>query len=122
MALVAPIGGLGAFKSIERLMKIRVDLESIYAPSDEIVAREIEGELIIVPLTSGVGNMEDELYALNETGRAIWAALDGKRTLKDVAKALSSKFKAPAGEIEKDALGLVRELLKRRMVVEVPQP
>ena len=55
-------------------MEAKVDLDAIYAPSEDIVAREIEGELIIVPLVSGIGDMEDELYTMNETGRAIWAA------------------------------------------------
>ena len=36
-------------------------LEATYKPSDNVVAREIEGELIIVPLTAGIGNLEDEL-------------------------------------------------------------
>jgi hypothetical protein len=39
-----------------------IDPLARYQPSDEIVAREIEGELIIVPLTAGIGNLEDELY------------------------------------------------------------
>ena len=47
-------------------------LHQIYTPSDQIVAREIEGELIIVPLTAGFGDMEDELYTFNPTGRALW--------------------------------------------------
>ena len=44
----------------------------MYVPSEDIVAREIEGELIIVPLAAGIGDMEDELFSLNETGREIW--------------------------------------------------
>ena len=32
---------------------------------------------------------------------------------------LSAEFEDPGGEIEKDVIGLVGELLKRRMVVEV---
>ena len=51
-------------------MEIKVDINAAYKASEEVVAREIEGELIIVPLTSGIGDMEDELFTLNETGRA----------------------------------------------------
>jgi hypothetical protein len=81
------------------------------------VAREIEGELIIVPLVAGIGDMEDELYTLNETGKAIWARLDGQRTLRAVAAELTTEFSAPPGEIEKDVLGLMTELMRRKMVV-----
>ena len=100
-------------------MQTMVDLDSSYAPSDDIVAREIEGELIIVPLVSGIGDMEDELFTLNETGKAIWEKIDGKKRLKDVVEDLSMEFEAPEGEIEKDVVGLMEELLKRRMVVAV---
>jgi hypothetical protein len=92
--------------------------DKLYVPSEEIVAREIEGELIIVPLVSGIGGVEDDLLSLNETGKALWNRLDGKNDLKKVIETLSEEFEAPAGEIEKDVLGLVEELLKRRMLVE----
>lgn len=94
-------------------------LHTVLAPSQDIVAREIEGEIIIVPLASGIGDLEDELYTLNETGRAIWNLLDGKRTLREASAVLSARFDAPAGEIEQDLTGLAEELLKRRIIVEV---
>ena len=100
-------------------MKLQVNLDYAYVPSRDIVAREIEGELIIVPLVSGIGDMEDELYTLNETGKAVWEKLDGQKRLKDIAKELIVEFEAPEGEIEKDVAGLVQELFKRKMVVEV---
>ena len=65
-------------------MEIKVDINAAYKASEEVVAREIEGELMIVPLTSGIGDMEDELFTLNETGRAIWSKLDGNKTLKAI--------------------------------------
>jgi len=100
-------------------MNIEVALESAYAPSEDVVARDIEDELIIVPLAAGIGDMEDEIYTLNETGRAIWSRLDGKRSLREVAESLHAEFEAQPGEIERDVVGLVGELFKRRMVVEV---
>ena len=63
--------------------------------------------------------MEDELYTLNETGKAIWDRLDGKKKLKDVLAELSAEFDAPVGEIEKDLTGLVEELLRRKILIEV---
>ena len=93
-------------------------LDSVYAPLEDVVARLIEDELIIVPLGAGIGDREDELYTLNETGRAIWARLDGKATLRAVIHDLEADFDSAAGEVEKDVLGLVGELLKRNMLVE----
>ena len=100
-------------------MEEKVRLDAAYAPSEDVVAREIEGELIIVPLVAGIGDMEDELFTLNEIGRAIWNRLDGQMVLKDVVEELSAGFEAPDGEIERDVIGFMEELLKRKMIVEV---
>lgn len=102
-------------------MKKKVDLNSVYCQSDDVVAREIEGELIIVPLVAGIGDLEDELFTLNKTGRAIWDRLDGKKSLKALVKHLSSEYEAREGEIKRDVIGLVKELLKRGMLVEVSE-
>jgi hypothetical protein len=95
-----------------------IQLDSIFIPSEDIVAREIAGELIIVPLVAGIGDMEDELFTLNETGKAIWRQLDGKLTLGEIIKSLEEEYDAPEGQIQQDALGLFEELVSRRMLVE----
>jgi hypothetical protein len=100
------------------LVESEVTLDAVCIASDDLVVREIEGELIIVPLVSGIGDMEDELYSLNDTGRAIWEKLDGKKKLRDVVAELLAEFEASPGEIERDVLGLAEELLKRKMIVE----
>lgn len=92
---------------------------TVCLPSEEIVVRDIEGELIIVPLTSGIGDMEDELFSLNSTGIAIWALFDGKRSIREIARQLGSEYEADLNEIEEDVVGLATELLKRKIVVTV---
>ncbi len=99
-------------------MESAISLDAAYGPSDDVVVREIEGELIIVPLASGMGDLEDELYTLNETGRAVWARLDGRTPLRAVVGELAGEFEAPAGTIEQDVLGLLEELARRKMIVK----
>lgn len=100
-------------------MKYNVSFDSIYKQSEDIVSREIQGEIVIVPITSGIGDLEDDLFTLNETGRVIWGKLDGKEKLKKIAKSLALDFNIPFEDIKKDISGFVKELLKRRMLVEV---
>jgi hypothetical protein len=102
-------------------MATKINVDDIYVPSEDLVCREIEEEFIIVPLVAGMGDMEDELFTLNETGRAIWARLDGEKSLKVVTEELSAEYEAPPGEIERDVIGLAEELLKRKMIVEAPK-
>ncbi len=94
----------------------QVSLTSICTPSEDIVARLIEGELLIVPLAAGVGDAGDELYTLNPTGQAIWQQLDGRRTLSEVVDALAQEYDAPRQVLEQDVLGLTAELLRRRIL------
>lgn len=95
-------------------------LESIFAPSNDVVSREIEGELIIVPITLGIGDSNDELYTLNDTGRVIWYKLDGQRTVRDISMELATNFNAPLDIITRDVLGLVEELARRKIIVSRP--
>jgi len=98
------------------MKKIRLDM--VFSQSSDVVSREIDGSLIIVPLTSGVGDMEDDLFSMNETGTEIWRMLDGRRTLGEIVETLTGKYRAERGEIERDVIGIVKELIKRRMLVE----
>lgn len=99
-------------------MKKKPDMGAIYVPSEDVVAREIEEEIIIVPLTAGIADMEDELYTLNETGKAIWRRLDGKKSLAEIVSELSTEYEAAPEEIEKDVAGLAEELLDRKIIIE----
>lgn len=98
------------------MKKIRMDM--VFSHSSDVVSREIDGALIIVPLTSGVGDMEDDLFSMNETGTEIWKMLDGKKTVQGIVEALVRQYRAEPAEIELDVAGIITELLKRRMLVE----
>jgi hypothetical protein len=106
-------------KKRRRVVETKINPNAIYVPSKDVVARDVQGELIIIPITAEAGGSDGEIFSLNETGRAMWDRLDGKKTLKDVARALASEFEGSAKEIEADVLGLAEELIKRGMLVEV---
>jgi hypothetical protein len=95
------------------------DLQRIWAKSDDIVEREIEGEILIIPLASGVGDLEDELFSVNETGREIWARIDGRRTVTQIVQELREQFAGEEELIRTDVRGFLSELIRRSFVVEV---
>ena len=96
----------------------KIDLGRIYGPSDDVVVREIEGEIVIVPLTSGIGDLEDECFTFDEWGRAVWSKIDGSRPLATVVQELLDDYDAPDGLLQRDVVGLLQELYERRMIVE----
>jgi hypothetical protein len=96
-------------------------LDAICVPSDDVIAREIEGKIIIVVFAPGIGDMEDKLYMLNETGKAIWDRLDGARSLGQIAVELADEYDVAVADTERDVLELTGELARRKMLV-VKQP
>ena len=71
----------------------------------------------MIPISAGIGNMENEIYALDETGKEIWALLDGKRSLNEIIVDLEKCYSASAGTIRRDVLGLIGELAGRGIVL-----
>jgi hypothetical protein len=100
-------------------MKTKIKLDAVYAASRDVVVREVEREMIIIPFASGVDDSENEPYFLNATGQVIWQRLDGRRSLKDIVKDLAAEFNTPVKVIEKDVIGFVEKLLMKKMLIEV---
>jgi len=100
------------------IMGSLINLGKKYSLSPNLVVREIEGEVIIIPLTSGVGDMEEALFTLNPTGLAIWQRLDGKKSVREVIQELDNEYDASREEIEEDVVGLLEELYQRKLIVE----
>lgn len=95
------------------------DLNKIYKASEEVVAREIAGEFILVPLSGGIAEMNEDIFTLNETGKAIWDKLDGKKTLQEISEELNSEFSSSSEELTEDLLGFTAALLGKKMLLEI---
>ncbi|MCP3872202.1 MAG: PqqD family protein, partial [Desulfobacteraceae bacterium] len=94
-----------------------MDINKKYFQNEDVIIREIEGEYLMVPIASGIGDMEDEMYTLNETGIAIWEKLSPKKTLETVIEELCNEYDADKKEITNDVFGLIEELFKRKIVL-----
>ena len=98
---------------------MKIDIKKCYCISDNVIAKEIEGELVIVPMIAGVGNLDAEMYSLNSTGLAVWEQLDGKKDFEHVITVLSDSFATTYDHIKEDVVEIVEQLLKKGLVVEV---
>lgn len=92
-------------------------LDKVFCPSEDVVARKIEGETIIIPIVAGIGDLEDDLYTLNETGQAIWEKLDGQKSIQAIIQELSAEYQEPIGAIQEDVIGIIEELARRKIIV-----
>jgi len=95
--------------------------DSICEPTENVIAREIEGEILIIPIVDGMVEGDDAIYTLNATAHAIWNLLDGKNTLGEVVEILSKSIESEGEEIEKDLYGFVEELIELN-ILKITKP
>lgn len=98
-------------------MAAPISWDTCYVPSTNVVSREIDGEIMIVPITGGIGDLADDLFTLNATGKAIWDACDGQTSLRAIVEGFCTRYDAPRELIERDVAGLVGELCERDMLM-----
>ena len=66
-----------------------------------IVAREIAGELILVPVQRTASDIQS-IYTTNEVGSYIWAHMDGERTGGQILDAVVAEFEVDREQAEAD--------------------
>lgn len=83
-----------------------------------MVAREIAGEQILVPIRKQAADMA-AIYVLNETGALVWQLLDGERSLADVTEALVQEYEVDPNTAQADLVELVDRLCELGMLQAV---
>jgi hypothetical protein len=84
-----------------KLIKIEMDIQTLYTLKPKFVAREVGNELILVPLTGNVAQMS-ELFTLNETGRFIWENSNETTTSEQMENLLTESFTIDNETAKKD--------------------
>jgi hypothetical protein len=81
----------------------------VYFHDPNIVARQIAGDMILVPIRQNVGDLES-IYLLNETALFTWQLLDGKNTLTEIRNRLVDEFDVDELQAGQDLLELIADL------------
>ncbi len=91
---------------------------SIFRPDPDIVAREIAGEMLLVPVRRSVADLQS-VYVLNETALIAWQHFDGLHTLAEIRDQITQGYKVSAEQAGQDLLELVTRLEKARAIQRV---
>jgi Coenzyme PQQ synthesis protein D (PqqD) len=86
--------------------------------NQEVVSRKIEGELIIVPIRSGVGDL-NSLYTLNPVGSVLWDFMTEKHTVGEMVNRVCDEFEVTAAQAEQDIATFLDSLLEEKLVLSV---
>lgn len=65
-------------------------------------------------------SLKREVYIFNETGTRIWELINGKHSLKDIAKKVCAEYDTAPRGVEKDIKEFVDRLAERRLIVNLP--
>lgn len=90
--------------------------QEVFSISPDVISRELDGDIILVPVVAGVGDLEKNIFSLNETGRRIWDKIDGARNLQTIITMLADEFSDDANTIQEDVFGFVEELSRRKFI------
>ena len=86
-----------------------------------MVARDLAGERILVPISARVGNLES-IFTLNDVAGRIWDLLEDPVDPESIVEALEREFEAERGVLERDVARLLESLVDARLVQVDPTP
>ncbi|MBI1808595.1 MAG: PqqD family protein [Gemmatimonadetes bacterium] len=84
--------------------------------SRDQVSTNLSGEEVILSVKDGV------YFGLDPVGARIWALLQERRTLDDVADAVAAEYEVDRARALADLLALAAELLDAGLIEVVPEP
>ncbi len=93
-------------------------LEKRLIKDPNMVFRQIDDEMILVPIRRNVADLES-IYTLNPVAARIWELIDGKRQVKDIAKAILQEYEVDERKAEKDLQEFLSQLEERKAVATV---
>lgn len=82
----------------------------------EVVSRQIEGELVIVPIRRGVGDL-NSLYTLNPVGSVLWDYMSEGHTVTEMVERICEEFEVGASQARNDIEAFLDSLLEEKLIL-----
>jgi hypothetical protein len=88
-----------------------MNAEQRFQTSEDVVAREVGGEMVLLDLNSGL------YFGLDPVGSRIWDRLcTGDASIAELTDVIEEEFDAPRERIEQDIAALIDQLVERQLV------
>jgi len=78
-----------------------MNLQTLHKLKSRFVARNVGNELILVPLTANVAQM-NELFTMNETGKFIWENINENSTVLEIENLMIETFDIDSAIAKRD--------------------
>jgi len=90
-------------------------LDKSFVKDDNLMARNIAGETLIVPIRNSVGDL-NSIYTLNEVGALVWQMIDGHTPVHQIVGAISREYDVTADEAAVDVVELLDSMTEAGLV------
>ena len=88
-----------------------MQLSDRYTVSEDVVAREVGGEVVLLDLSSG------QYFGLDAIGGRIWELLTERpHNLNELCDSIEAEYDAPRAQIETDLLALAKQLRDQKLI------
>jgi Coenzyme PQQ synthesis protein D (PqqD) len=88
----------------------------VFRHGDSLVARDLAGEKVIIPVRGKVGDL-GSIYTLNAVANDVWNLLDGRRRLCDVVNRLQQEYEVDPRTLASDIQQLMKDLQQEGLIV-----
>ncbi|MGA2775389.1 MAG: PqqD family protein [Candidatus Omnitrophota bacterium] len=86
-----------------------MDGKKMFIKNNDVVTREIEGEVILMPLHSSSKDL-NYIYTLNDTASYAWSLMDGKTALSDIKGRIMDRYEVDEAKLDKELGELIKDL------------
>ncbi len=93
-------------------------LDAVFAKKDDLLARNIAGETLIVPIRGRVGDL-DSIFTLNDVGYRIWSLLDGQTNVARIVETIRNEYDVAEETATQDVTELLSTMAKVGLVCAV---
>ena len=94
------------------------DLDTCYKRADSVVARQIAGKSLLVPICGELADLQ-QLFTLNDVGDFIWAKMDGSKTIKNLSDEVANNFEVTADIAKEDSVAFLSMLEDAGLITKV---
>lgn len=94
--------------------ELHMQLTDRFTVSEDVVAREVGGEMVLLDLNSG------QYFGLDTVGGRIWELLSNRpQSLKELSDLIEAEFDAPRERIEADLMTLATQLKDQELIAPI---
>jgi Coenzyme PQQ synthesis protein D (PqqD) len=86
--------------------------------NQDVVSRQIAGELIIVPIRSGVGDL-NSLYTLNPVGSVLWEFMAERHSVAEMVQRVCDEFEVTVAQAQQDIEAFLDSLVEEKLVQSI---